>query len=116
MTPYIKFDTLSGIAVYVVIVLIGSNIVSNVPLVLLLSDYLLHSEESPAMIKRAWLLLSFVSTIAGNLTLVGSVANLIVVERSKHSYHLEFWEYLKFGLPSTLLIVVIGTGLMLLFT
>ena len=48
------------------------------------------------------------STVAGNLTLVGSVANLIVVERAKRFYSLSFFEYLSFGAPSTLLVTLIG--------
>ena len=55
--------------------------------------------------------MAWVSTIAGNLTLIGSVANLIVAEKAKScaDYNLTFLEYLKFGLPST--IVVLFTGL-----
>ena len=43
------------------------------------------------------------------LFLFGSVANLIVVERAKSSYRVGFLEYLRFGLPSTLCIVAVGT-------
>ena len=93
-----------GLIVYSLIVLVGSNTVSNVPLVLLLGPSI-PSLSSPF---QSWLLLSFVSTVAGNLTLVGSVANLIVASRAKSHYHLTFWELTRFGFPSTLLITALG--------
>ena len=51
-------------------VLIGSNTVSNVPLVLLMAPSI-AALPSAAEVRCAWLLLSFVATVAGNLTLVG---------------------------------------------
>lgn len=49
-----------------------------------------------------WLLLAGSSTLAGNLTLIASVANLIVAELSeKEGYKITFWEHLKIGLPVT---------------
>ena len=100
----IDVDTVVGVVVYSLIVLIGSNTVSNVPLVLLLGPSI-PTLSSPF---ESWLLLSFVSTVAGNLTLVGSVANLIVASRAKLWYHLTFWELTRFGFPSTLLVTVVG--------
>ena len=100
----IDVDTVVGLVVYSLIVLVGSNTVSNVPLVLLLGPSI------PALSNpfESWLLLSFVSTVAGNLTLVGSVANLIVASRAKAWYTLTFWEYARFGFPTTLLVTVVG--------
>lgn len=73
-----------------------SNLISNVPAVLLL-----HSLVSPGDTKY-WLLLAAGSTLAGNLTLFGSVANLIVVETAADlGYKLTFWEHLRFGAPLT---------------
>ncbi len=73
-----------------------SNLVSNVPAVLLLKPLIAHSDT------RSWLLLSAGSTLAGNLTIFGSVANLITVEAAaKLGYRLSFWEHLRFGLPIT---------------
>lgn len=48
------------------------------------------------------------------VTLVGSVANMIVAERARTFYKLGFWEYLRFGFPSTLLNVALGGGLIYL--
>ena len=61
---------------------------------------------------KAWLILAWVSTVAGNLTLVGSAANIIVCEKARCepeiSYNLTFWEHLKFGFLSTLVIIIVG--------
>lgn len=73
-----------------------SNLISNVPAVLLLQP-LIPQENT-----QAWLLLAAGSTLAGNLTLLGSVANLIVAEAVvKQGYRLNFWEHLRFGFPLT---------------
>jgi Na+/H+ antiporter NhaD/arsenite permease-like protein len=61
------------------------------------------------------MLLAFTSTVAGNLTLVGSVANLIVAEKARSHYALGFMEYLRFGVLSTLLSLLIGVPLLFLF-
>ncbi|QKQ77701.1 anion transporter [Nostoc sp. TCL240-02] len=79
-----------------------SNLVSNVPAVLLLHHLLPHPDP------RTWLLLAAASTLAGNLTLLGSVANLIVAEAvAKQGYRLTFWEHLRFGVPLTLMTLVL---------
>ncbi len=80
-----------------------SNLVSNVPAVLLLHHLIPHPDT------RTWLLLAAASTLAGNLTLLGSVANLIVAEAvAKLGYQLTFWEHLRFGLPLTALTLVVA--------
>ena len=56
-----------------------------------------------------WLLLAMASTLAGNLTVTGSVANIIVVERSRPEVHISFHDYFRVGLPITLL--TLGFGL-----
>jgi Na+/H+ antiporter NhaD/arsenite permease-like protein len=67
---------------------------------------------SPAAEKKAWLILAFVSTVAGNLTLLGSAANLIVCEQARRAlffgYNLTFWSHLRFGVPSTIIVTAIG--------
>lgn len=105
----VSMSTASGLLLYTVIILIGSNTVSNVPLVLLLAPKL-HTMD-PATAVAAWALLAFISTVAGNLTLLGSVANLIVAERAKEWYPITFREYLVVGCPSTLLLCLIGVPL-----
>ena len=80
-----------------------SNLVGNVPLILLIAPSLQQSSSDVT-----WVIVGWISTIAGNLTLVGSAANVIVAEMN-HSRELKFWNHLKFGLPTTLVISIIGT-------
>jgi Na+/H+ antiporter NhaD/arsenite permease-like protein len=80
-----------------------SNLISNVPAVLLLYTLI------PAGDNQGWLLLAAASTLAGNLTLLGSVANLIVAEAARREgHHLGFLEHLRFGLPLTLLTLLLA--------
>jgi Na+/H+ antiporter NhaD/arsenite permease-like protein len=59
--------------------------------------------------EQAWLALAMSSTLAGNLTLLGSVANLIVVENARRAgTELGFVEYLRVGVPVTVLTVGVG--------
>jgi Na+/H+ antiporter NhaD/arsenite permease-like protein len=82
-----------------------SNLVSNVPAVLVLKPFV-ASLQDPT---RTWLVIAMASTLAGNFTLVGSVANLIVAQRaSAHGVVVRFWEYFKVGAPLTLLTILIG--------
>ncbi|VFQ64096.1 unnamed protein product [Cuscuta campestris] len=117
MEPYAKIDHISGIALLSVVILTLSNLASNVPTVLLLGGRVAASaaEISPASEKKAWLILAWVSTVAGNLSLLGSAANLIVCEQARRAqylgYNLSFWSHLQFGLPSTLIVTAIGLAL-----
>jgi Na+/H+ antiporter NhaD/arsenite permease-like protein len=84
-----------------------SNLVSNVPAVLLLRPVISGMAEPHI----GWLVLASASTLAGNLTLLGSVANLIVAETaSRYRVVLSFWEYTKPGLIITLLTLVMNTS------
>lgn len=82
-----------------------SNLISNVPAVMLLRPVV----SSLADPERGWLTLAMASTLAGNLTLLGSVANLIVAEAARRRHvSLSFWEYLKTGVPITLITLMWG--------
>ncbi len=84
-----------------------SNLVSNVPAVLLFKPLM---EVMPQK-ELAWLALAMSSTLAGNLTVLGSVANLIVVENARRAgTELSFLEYLKVGVPLTLLTTLVGVA------
>ncbi len=92
---------LSGLSVVL------SNLVSNVPAVLLFKPLM---EVMPQK-ELAWLALSMSSTLAGNLTVLGSVANLIVVENARRAgTELSFAEYLKVGVPLTVLTTLVGVA------
>ena len=68
-------DLLSGVSAAL------SNLVSNVPAVLLFEPVM--KAMPSASQETAWLALAMSSTLAGNLTVLGSVANLIVVENAR---------------------------------
>lgn len=82
-----------------------SNIVSNVPAVLVLKPFVGQLQDP----QRAWLVVAMASTLAGNFTLVGSVANLIVVQRARaQGVEIGFWTYFKVGAPLTALTLLVG--------
>uniref|UniRef100_A0A0D9VMU2 Citrate transporter-like domain-containing protein n=1 Tax=Leersia perrieri TaxID=77586 RepID=A0A0D9VMU2_9ORYZ len=118
MEPYARIDTPSGIVILALVILLLSNVASNVPTVLLLGARVAASAAaiSPAAETNAWLILAWVSTVAGNLSLLGSAANLIVCEQARRSEHfgytLSFFSHLQFGFPATL--IVTGIGLLLI--
>jgi Na+/H+ antiporter NhaD/arsenite permease-like protein len=85
-----------------------SNLVSNVPAVLVFKSFVPHLPDAA----RAWLNLAMSSTLAGNLTVLGSVANLIVVQKARHAVHISFWEYAKTGIPLTLLTIALGVWML----
>ena len=83
-----------------------SNLVSNVPAVLVFRPLVDHLRYP----RQGWLTLAMSSTLAGNLTILGSVANLIVVQRARHVVKITFWEYLRVGVPLTLLTLAVGAA------
>ncbi len=88
-----------------------SNLVSNVPAVLLFKSVIPTFGEPV----RGWLLLAMASTLAGNLTILGSVANLIVVEQARGAgIPVAFLEYSKVGVPITVLTLLVGWLLLVL--
>lgn len=101
-SPWInEFQSLS---VFSLLTVALSNIVSNVPAVMLLK-FLIPPETGYIW----WASLAVFSTIAGNLTLTGSMANLIVAEiAKKENVTISFRTYLKIGLPLTIFMVIIA--------
>ncbi len=94
-----------GIAALTLVAGLLSNLVSNVPAVLLFRPFV----PQFAAPTQTWLTLAMATTLAGNLTLLGSVANLIVAEGARREgVSLSFNEYLKAGIPITLLSLLIG--------
>jgi len=88
-----------------------SNLISNVPAVMLLSPLIARFPSQ----ELAWIFLAMSSTLAGNLTLLGSVANLIVAESAEsRGYRLSFLTYLKVGFPVTILTITVSTLFLIL--
>jgi Na+/H+ antiporter NhaD/arsenite permease-like protein len=87
---------LSRPAALVPVVAVLSNLVSNVPAVLLLLRFVDRAAATGH-------LLALASTFAGNAVLVGSIANLIVAEQAERlGIPFRFRDHLKVGLPVTL--------------
>ena len=94
-----------GPAALTVVSLVLSNLVSNVPAVMLFRP-VVPTLTNP---ETAWLTLAMATTLAGNLTLLGSVANLIVAEIARRrGIQLSFVEYLKAGLPIAIVTLAFG--------
>ena len=95
----------TGIWQFSLTTLVLSNLVSNVPAVLLLKPVVMQLHSPTA----GWLTLAVASTLAGNLTLLGSVANLIVAEIAGSArIHMGFWEYTRVGLLVTIVTLAAG--------
>jgi Na+/H+ antiporter NhaD/arsenite permease-like protein len=60
-----------------------------------------------------WKVLALATTFAGNLTIVGSVANMIVVESARDHIQVGFWDYARFGIPITILTIAAGIVVLL---
>src|SRR5213594_3409668 len=92
-------------AVLTAVTAVLSNLVSNVPAVLMFKPIVPQLAEPT----RAWLLVAMASTLSGNLTILGSVANLIVVEAARSSgVRIGFAEYCRVGVPLTLVTLLLG--------
>lgn len=105
LRPLAMWD-LHRIPIFVSVTAALSNLVSNVPAVMLLRT-LVGSFPDP---HSGWLVLAMASTLAGNLTITGSVANIIVVERAAaEGVHIGFRDYFRVGLPVTIATLVFGS-------
>ncbi len=95
---------LQRLPAFTIVVALLSNVVSNVPAVMLMKS-MVRGFSNP---HTAWLVLAMASTLAGNLTITGSVANIIVVESAKPDVEVGFWDYFRVGLPITVLTLLFG--------
>ncbi len=92
----------SGVDIHNLYLLTGvsaalSNLVSNVPAVMLLINCINPGQASE------WRVLALASTFAGNLFTLGSIANLIVIEQARqHGIRIGFREHARVGVPVTL--------------
>ncbi len=92
-------NNLEGIVSLHALSLVLSQIVSNVPYTILMLP-ILKSASSDLL----WLSLASAATLAGNATIIGAVANLIVIEvAKKYDIEIGFWQFLKVGFLMTLI-------------
>ena len=104
MIDKLGFIDFSNYGVFTTLTIILSNIVSNVPAILLLKFFLPSLDPS-----LWWTRMALFTTIAGNLTITGSFANLIVIETAKgNGIQIGFWDYFKIGFPLTVILTVVG--------
>jgi Na+/H+ antiporter NhaD/arsenite permease-like protein len=93
------------------VMLVLSNLISNVPAVLLWRN-LVPTLPDPHLV---WQVMAMSATFAGNLLLIGSMANLIVAERAEtRGVKLGYWEYARAGIPVTLVTLVWGVAILVL--
>jgi Na+/H+ antiporter NhaD/arsenite permease-like protein len=88
-----------------------SNMVSNVPAVMLYKPMLTMTGAG----ELSWLTLAMSSTLAGNLTILGSIANIIVIESASPRVKIGFWEYSRIGIIVTTLSIIAGMVVISLF-
>jgi len=98
LSPIGRIAGLSAVSVVL------SNLVSNVPAVMLLKPLV----QTLGSGQQVWLALAMSSTLAGNLTLIGSVANLIVVQQARKQAEIGFMEYFRVGAFITTITIAIG--------
>ena len=115
---YMNLNTFGGVLFFTVFVMIGSNILSNVPLTILIVEEIgkflctPSGAECPVncSIRLVGVLLAWITTISGNFTLLGSVTNLIVAEKARavSGKRLTFLQHLKYGLITTTIVLFSG--------
>jgi Na+/H+ antiporter NhaD/arsenite permease-like protein len=111
ISPLGSGGELAGLMGFTLATVIGSNIFSNVPFVLIASHWIKEMSHPQFL----WYVLALASTFAGNLTLLGSVANVIVAEEARPQAQLNFIDFLKIGLPVTLATTALGVLLLWIF-
>ena len=95
---------IQSLPLFTVLTILFSNVVSNVPAVMMLK-FLIPTSSGQVW----WASMAVFRTLAGNLTLTGSIANLIVVEQAKkQNVDISFSTYFKIGFPITIVLIVIG--------
>lgn len=110
IAPVIARGDALGTLAFVLFIVIASNIVSNVPLVLVAVAWV-PNLPSP---EWGYITLAVASTLAGNLTLFGSVANIIVMESAGPRGEIGFWRFLRYGAVVTTVDLALAFGVLAL--
>lgn len=108
VAPVVARGDLAGDLAFIAFVVIASNVVSNVPLVLVAVRWI------PDMPEPTWgyIMLAVASTLAGNLTLFGSIANIIVFEGAGPRGEIGFLKFLRYGIVITVVDLVLAFGIL----
>jgi Na+/H+ antiporter NhaD/arsenite permease-like protein len=108
LAPVVARGDLAGDAAFAGLVVAASNVISNVPLVVVAVAWV------PKMPDPTWgyIMLAVASTLAGTLTLFGSVANVIVMEAAGPHGEIGFWRFLRYGAVITAVDLLVGFALL----
>jgi Na+/H+ antiporter NhaD/arsenite permease-like protein len=108
LAPVIARGDALGDTAFVALVVLGSNLVSNVPLTVIAVSWV------PAMPEPAWgyVMLAVASTLAGNLTILGSVANVIVLEGAGPRGEIGFFRFMRYGVVLTALSLIVAFAIL----
>jgi Na+/H+ antiporter NhaD/arsenite permease-like protein len=104
LEPVVARGDLAGDVAFIAFVVVVSQIVSNVPLVLVAVSWVPHMPDPT----WGYIMLAVSATLAGNLTLFGSVANIIVMEGAGPRGEIGFWRFLRYGLVITIADLLLG--------
>lgn len=108
LAPVIARGDALGDAAFIALVVIGSNLVSNVPLAVIAVSWV------PSMPDPTWgyVMLAVASTLAGNLTILGSVANVIVLEGAGPRGEIGFFRFMRYGAVLTVLSLIVAFAIL----
>ncbi|EYF01019.1 SLC13 family permease [Chondromyces apiculatus] len=107
---YLPADPALGLVSLSGLLTIASQIVSNVPIILLAEPWI-RTLPDP---HTAWLATAIATTLAGNLTILGSVANIIVIETAGAQSEIGFRAHARIGIPVTLVSLAVALAWLLL--
>jgi Na+/H+ antiporter NhaD/arsenite permease-like protein len=108
MSPILGHGGLLGDVAFIALIVIASNLVSNVPLVIVAVGWVPHMPD-PVW---GYVMVAVASTLAGNLTLFGSVANIIVMEAAGPRGDIGFWRFFRYGSIVTLVDLVLAFAIL----
>jgi Na+/H+ antiporter NhaD/arsenite permease-like protein len=102
-------------ALFAFMIVLFSNVISNVPLILLIKGYISNTMQAGIISRNNWMFISWVCTLAGNFILLGSAANLIVADQARKMGQdiLTTINHGIFGIPSTFVITCAGIPILL---
>jgi len=108
LAPVVARGDLPGDLGFIALIVAASNVISNVPLVVVAVAWV------PRMPDPTWgyIMLAVASTLAGNLTLFGSVANVIVMESAGPRGEIGFWRFLRYGAVLTAVDLAVAFALL----
>jgi Na+/H+ antiporter NhaD/arsenite permease-like protein len=109
IAPFLGDDPTRQVLVFSAFSVVGSQLVSNVPFVLLAGEWIPHLAD-PTLL---WLATALAATLAGNLTIIGSVANVIVLELAGSRANVGFWRFLRIGALVTASTLAVGLAILL---